>query len=64
MHWLLFSSDSYFVIQFLTIHIFNYLHILIFYNKKTPTYDILYEFNVYTKTPRLIYDKHLHRLIF
>ena len=27
-------------------------------------YDILYECNVYTKTPRLIYDKHLHRLIF
>jgi len=31
--------------------VFNYLHILIFYNKKDPTYDILYEFNVYTDTP-------------
>jgi len=36
-----------------TLHIFNCLHILIFYNKKDPTYDILYDFNVYTKTPRL-----------
>jgi len=44
------SSNSYFVIKFLTIHIFNYLHILIFYNKKDPTYDNLYEFNVYTDT--------------
>ena len=28
--------------------IFNYLHILIFYNKKDPTYDNLYEFNIFT----------------
>jgi len=32
------------------------------YNKTGPTYDILYEFNVFTKTPCQIYDKHLHRL--
>jgi len=25
-----------------------------FYNKKDPTYDILYEFNVYTDTPSKI----------
>jgi len=42
------SANIYFVMSFLTIHIFNYLHILIFYNNKEPTYDILYEFNVYT----------------
>ena len=33
--------------------VFNYLHILIFYNKKDPAYDIVYEFNVYTNTPSL-----------
>jgi len=26
------------------------------------SHDTLYEFNVFTKTPRQIYDKHLHRL--
>jgi len=29
---------------------FNHLYILIFHNKKDPTYDNLYEFNVYTDT--------------
>ena len=55
------SSNNLFVIYFLTIHIFNYLHILIFYNKKDPTYDILYEFNVYTDTPSNLRHTHLHR---
>jgi len=29
----------------------NYSHILIFFNKKDTTYDILYEFDVHTDTP-------------
>jgi hypothetical protein len=38
--------------SFLTPHIFKKnFNILIFYNKTGPTYDILYEFNVFTKTP-------------
>jgi len=47
MHW------SYFCNTVFNYSHFNYLHILIFYNKKDPKYYILYEFNVYTKTPRL-----------
>ena len=54
--------NSYLVIQFLTIHIFNYVYILIFYNKKDPAYCLYifsyfttgktqHEFNVYTDTP-------------
>ena len=33
-----------------------------FYNKTGPTYDILFEFNVFTKMPHKIYDKLLHTL--
>ena len=42
----------------------NYSHILIFYNKTGPTYDILYEFNVFKKTPNQIYDNTYTGLIF